>query len=88
MIQVDTDILHSLNGKEKAMNGSKLVKELGINCFTNCTNLNSAILENENIPSGCFCNCTSLESIQFGDNVSVLEAGCFQNCHVHPLPTI
>ena len=30
MIQVDTDILHSLNGKEKAMNGSKLVKELGI----------------------------------------------------------
>lgn len=29
MIQVDTDVLRSLNGKEKAMNRNKLAKELG-----------------------------------------------------------
>ena len=30
MIQVDTDVLRSLNGKEKPMSGNKLAKELRI----------------------------------------------------------
>lgn len=48
--------------------------------FSNCVNLELAIIDSSRIGSNCFLGCTSLKKITIGSNVKAISSYAFRNC--------
>lgn len=56
------------------------IKEIGINAFSNSSNLERVVLSDKLvfIPKYCFSGCNNLKTIVIPDNVSIIDEGAFQ----------
>ena len=57
------------------------LKEIGQYAFIDCISLKHILLKKvENIREGAFQNCLALESIDFGDEINIIERNAFSGC--------
>lgn len=59
------------------------IKEIGEQCFYNCSNLKSVVIASEDditLGSACFMDCSNLTSIEINGNLNSLSSSLFSGC--------